>query len=213
MEESKSQERSFDITKKYKHWVFTLQNPTDEQIDELINNDIFEYIVIGKEIAPTTGQPHGQGFCSFKNQRYFKAVQKILGGCFCEPKAQFSTTDQAIEYCKKDGNFKEKGVPTLTSRRIEGMLYTLATMSELLADIDSDVYDENEQLQEIEDYIHELACDTESVLYELDNTNCVFDIAENCNRCASSVACQHSYCSDLDDCDSYFEMDLDTPST
>lgn len=203
MEESKTS-NSFDVKSKFKHWVFTLQNPSEEQISALLSNDVFEYIVIGREIAPSTGQLHGQGFCSFKNQRYFKSVQKILGHCFCEPKAKFSTTDQAIEYCKKDGNWSEAGSPTLTSKQMEGILYTLATMSELLNDIPLDIFDEYSQLDEMDNYIHELACDTETILYDIDPDNPVFEIAEMCNRCEANIECQHSI--DLDD------MNIDPPT-
>lgn len=95
-----------------KHWVFTLNNYTQqEELDlrECIDhNDDVVYLVYGRETAPSTGTPHLQGFISFRDQVYRTRVQASLG-----PRAWFAvsrgTIAQASSYCKKSGDFVEIG--------------------------------------------------------------------------------------------------------
>lgn len=64
-----------------------------------------KYIIYGKEVA-STGTPHLQGFVSFENQMTLKAAIKRLPGCHVEVAV---CPEKAIEYCKKDGDFTERG--------------------------------------------------------------------------------------------------------
>lgn len=53
-------------------WLFVLNNYTtdeEEKISKLIENKALKikYLVFGREIAPTTGTPHLQGFIVFKS--------------------------------------------------------------------------------------------------------------------------------------------------
>ena len=61
---------------KYRNWVFTLNNHTDDDIERLANPyEQVKYIAYGKEIAPTTETPHLQGYiCCWEPQRmtFFK---------------------------------------------------------------------------------------------------------------------------------------------
>lgn len=50
-----------------------------------------------------------QCFVSFKKKKYFTAVKKLFPRAHIELKSQQSTMKQASDYCKKDGNFHEKG--------------------------------------------------------------------------------------------------------
>lgn len=56
-------------------WCFTINNYTDEHIKTVRELDA-EYIVFGREIAPTTGTPHLQCFAYFKSQRTFQSMKK-----------------------------------------------------------------------------------------------------------------------------------------
>jgi len=48
---------------KFRNWVFTLNNYTDEDIARLANPyEQVKFIAYGKEIAPTTETPHFQGY-------------------------------------------------------------------------------------------------------------------------------------------------------
>lgn len=75
----------------------------------LSKDESVRYAVFGKEVAPTTGTPHLQGYLSFKSQKRFNAVQKLLpAGAHIE--AAKGTPQQNREYCTKGGQFEEFGV-------------------------------------------------------------------------------------------------------
>jgi len=90
-----------------RRWLFTLNNYTDAELAAL-NNDTFEYVIAGKEVAPTTNTPHLQGYVLFKNNKSLLAVRKLM------PRAHWETakgtSDENITYCSKDGDFVEYGV-------------------------------------------------------------------------------------------------------
>ncbi|AUD57238.1 rolling-circle replication protein [Pleurochrysis carterae circular virus] len=96
-------------TKKFRNFVFTKNNYSQEDLDDLDSMEI-KYLIYGKESAPTTGTPHLQGFVVFKNQRSTGSVCKELK-CWARPA---KTTQCAIAYCKKDGDFVERGTPPMT---------------------------------------------------------------------------------------------------
>lgn len=89
-----------------RHWCFTLNNYQAADIERLtrLQPDI-DYLIFGKEVA-ATGTPHLQGFVSFKTRvRRATAIERI-------GQAHLTVTrnvDQAIEYCKKEGDVTEIG--------------------------------------------------------------------------------------------------------
>jgi len=91
-----------------KHWCFTLNNYTFEDVDRITNNaTAFDYIVFGKEIGDS-GTPHLQGFVSFPNRVRRKLCIEKIG------QAHFTIArhiDNSIKYCKKDGDYVEIGTP------------------------------------------------------------------------------------------------------
>lgn len=108
--------------KKTRNFVFTLNNPTPEDEEQLraLTEDC-KYIVYGREHqgprpddvpADDPWTPHYQGFCSFKSQRYIGGVLKtFLKRAHWEVAI---TVQQAIDYCKKDGDFTEHGTKPMT---------------------------------------------------------------------------------------------------
>lgn len=89
-----------------KHWCFTLNNYTQDDIDRIAENaSFFEYLVYGREVGES-GTPHLQGFVSFPSRvRLNYCVEKV-------GQAHFSVArnvDHSIQYCKKDGDFIEYG--------------------------------------------------------------------------------------------------------
>lgn len=71
-------------------------------------------IIIGKEICPDTKRKHLQGFIQFKNPRTLGGIKKltkkiIIDGDKIHYEAMRGTVEQAVEYCKKDGDFFERG--------------------------------------------------------------------------------------------------------
>lgn len=60
-------------------WIFTVNNYTeaDVQLLQQLANRECVYMCFGKEIAPSTGTPHLQGFCILKRKQYhtyFRAI-------------------------------------------------------------------------------------------------------------------------------------------
>lgn len=89
-----------------KHWCFTLNNYTPEDVDRIDSlEETVDYLIYGKEVGES-GTPHLQGFVSFKNRvRRSTAVARLGQAHFTVAR----NVDQAIEYCKKEGDFKEFG--------------------------------------------------------------------------------------------------------
>ena len=97
---------------KARNYCFTFNNYTVEEHTDIMVIEC-KYLVIGKEIGES-GTPHLQGFIAFNNQRSFNGMKKLI------PRAHIEvakTIDEAIEYCKKDGEFFEKGEPPMSQKR------------------------------------------------------------------------------------------------
>lgn len=98
------------MNKPVRNFVFTLNNYT-----ESLENEIKEFIkehcrfgIFGKEIAPTTGTHHLQGYIELSKPQRFTAIKKKLPpGTHLEQRK--GTRDQAIQYCKKDGDIWSHG--------------------------------------------------------------------------------------------------------
>ena len=92
---------------RYRDWVFTLNNYQLEDINR-IQQIKSVYQVFGKEIAPTTGTPHLQGYIEFENPRRFSGVKNLISDrAHIEIAHSSGPTNQ--KYCKKDGNWNEWG--------------------------------------------------------------------------------------------------------
>jgi len=89
---------------KSRNWVFTKNNYAEEDVERFLS-DAFratpevKYIGFSKEVAPTTGTPHLQGYICFGNAQRFNTVRTKLGGCHLEPMR--GRIDQSEAYCKK----------------------------------------------------------------------------------------------------------------
>jgi len=91
-----------------KRWCFTWNNYPDSWKSDLDNLKSC-YLIVGEEIAPTTGTPHLQGYCEFPSTKLFKTLKniKVLNKvCWCKCNG---TADQNITYCSKEGKVYEKG--------------------------------------------------------------------------------------------------------
>jgi len=91
-----------------RNFIFTHNNYVSTDAYDTID---CRYIVYGKEIAPTTGTPHLQGFICFEEAKTLKSVIKKLPGAHLEA---VRYQQQAIDYCKKDGLFTERGTPPIS---------------------------------------------------------------------------------------------------
>jgi len=94
-------------------WCFTLNNYSEEDYEvvrALFHNKAnrISYIVVGKELGENK-TPHLQGFVAFSVRKQFATVKKLISErAHVEPMR--STPSKAAEYCKKDGDFFEKGL-------------------------------------------------------------------------------------------------------
>lgn len=90
-----------------KHWCFTLNNFTAQDIDRIAAiEDEVEYLIYGKEVG-ASGTPHLQGFVSFKERlRRNQVVAKVGQAHFTVAR----NIHHSIEYCKKEGDYVEIGV-------------------------------------------------------------------------------------------------------
>lgn len=92
---------------KHRNFSFTWNNYPDDHV-ALLDMVTCKYLIYGREVAPTTGTPHLQGAISFPTPRSIPSVIKALPGCHVEPARDIHSL---IKYCKKEGDFIEKGTP------------------------------------------------------------------------------------------------------
>ncbi len=93
-----------------KHWCFTLNNYTEENLATLNSLErSVTYLIYGKEVSETD-TPHLQGFVSFPSKKRLNQVIALLGQCHC---SVTRSVKHSIEYCKKDGDFTEIGTPSV----------------------------------------------------------------------------------------------------
>lgn len=81
---------------KSKYWVFTINNPNDDQVP--CTWEPLEYGVWQKEKGES-GTVHLQGYCCFNKQLFLTAVKKLHSGAHWEVRK--GTHVQAKEYCQK----------------------------------------------------------------------------------------------------------------
>lgn len=106
------------MTEKYRHWCFTLNNYSEDDLSELQQFVTkTKYYVYGKETGDA-GTPHLQGFLSFSNQCRVSSLQSLFSG-----RAHWEVARNPIAaaaYCRKEGDFKEGGTPPTESRKGQG---------------------------------------------------------------------------------------------
>lgn len=106
-----------DLKGTFRKFVFTcykMDVPWKEIYEEY--NDIIRFIIVGKEITPTTDKLHWQGYIQFYEPcRYTKFQFMIEEKCWM--KHQKGSDFQASEYCKKDHQYLIYGEPTKQGAR------------------------------------------------------------------------------------------------
>jgi len=77
----------------------------DQQLEELKSH--CKYVIFGSERG-ASNTPHYQGFLVFPNGKSLSAAKKVLPTAHWEIKR--GTFKQAIDYCKKEGQWVEFGI-------------------------------------------------------------------------------------------------------
>lgn len=124
-----------DNSRNSRRWMFTLNNPTEEEEQHLLSilgSNETVYGVFGRETAPTTGTRHFQGYVVFRRNKRLGAVKRLLGDRYYLDKAR-SDSRICREYCIKDGDFVEFGSVPFTGRRSD-----VDALVEWMADFESE---------------------------------------------------------------------------
>lgn len=92
---------------------------------------VVRYIILGLEVAPSTGQNHIQGYAELAKASTLSSLKKLLTPWFpgSHLEACAGSSKQNIAYCKKDGKFFEFGTPCEQGKRtdLESVFNTLSS--------------------------------------------------------------------------------------
>lgn len=104
-----------------RNFCITCNNYTEATIDALKSLEIIKYGLLGREIAPTTGMKHLQGYIQLTKQQTLKALQKKLTkvGVKCALFVAKGDYKANYAYCSKDDNVEEWGVAKKQGRRTD----------------------------------------------------------------------------------------------
>lgn len=101
-------------------WCWTLNNPAEddeEKIRRLWEGGYVTYVLFGREVSES-GTPHLQGYLELPKKRTLGGLKRLIGDRpHLEPRR--GTQQEAMEYCKKDGNFVEFGNPDAQGERTD----------------------------------------------------------------------------------------------
>lgn len=101
-----------------RRWVFTLHDYTEDQCVTLLGLEV-QYVMYGKEVCPTTGRPHLQGFMVLKKPKTMSSLKKFIGikSIHLKVMGEKDGFEKNLEYCKKEGDWYESGVLPAPGRR------------------------------------------------------------------------------------------------
>ncbi len=89
--------------KRSRCWCFTSFR------DGVRDPECAEYYVAGREVCPDTGRKHFQGYVRFKHAKSLSAAKALLGDPAAHLEGRRGTEREAADYCKKDGDYVERG--------------------------------------------------------------------------------------------------------
>jgi len=87
------------MTTQARRFCFTLNNPEDDTAPACLS-DLAQYAIWQKELAPTTGTPHLQGYVELKRPTRISQLIKVMQAHYTPCNG---TQAQNIEYCSKPG--------------------------------------------------------------------------------------------------------------
>lgn len=96
-------------------WCFTMYGDLDEK-ENMLKQLEKRYVIAGREICPTTGKNHLQGFIYFHQKRTRKNLKETVDAQ-AHWEASRGTPQDNARYCKKDGKFWEMGIMPMMGGR------------------------------------------------------------------------------------------------
>lgn len=100
-----------------RYWCWTLNNPSPEEEKGLPDTaaDACVYLIFGRETG-ATGTPHLQGYLELPTKLRRGGVAKLQGLSRAHLELRQGTQEQAITYCKKEGDFVDFGTPVASKQ-------------------------------------------------------------------------------------------------
>lgn len=102
-----------------KRWCFVLNNYTEEDLKAIValhETEKISFLIIGKELAPSTGTPHLQAYLETTTRMLGSALKKIMPSGSVLIVAKGTAKEQLI-YCSKDGDPFVLGEPMEQGKR------------------------------------------------------------------------------------------------
>lgn len=118
-----------------KHWCFTLNNYTDDdcvRLSGLVEGALCSYVIFGREKGTGTGTDHLQGYLSCRERKTLAYLKENVSAT-AHWEVRRGRSDQAIDYCKKDGDYREFGTVPLG----QGSRNDIVRYKDWLAGLDS----------------------------------------------------------------------------
>lgn len=104
-----------------RNFCVTINNFTEDTISKMQSIEEIRYAIMGKEVAPSTGTPHLQGYIQLHKPKSLKAFQKMLKlhKVNCAAFVAKGTLQQNKKYCGKDGKATEWGEAKTKGQRTD----------------------------------------------------------------------------------------------
>lgn len=102
---------------KARSWVFTHFNYEHGDVEKILRGFKCKYIVWGREVCPTTGKKHLQGYIWCTSPRTFNGMMKEFK--FCYLNVAVGSYRENYAYCTKGGDFYEDGEPPAQGQRTD----------------------------------------------------------------------------------------------
>ncbi|ADU76995.1 Rep protein [Cyclovirus PKgoat21/PAK/2009] len=98
--------------KTLRRFCWTLNNYTEDDVDQLQKDlpELCKFAIFGREVCPTTGTKHLQGFCNLQRPKRFNNIREIFKGRAHIEGAKGSDQDNQ-RYCSKSGEVWSHGEP------------------------------------------------------------------------------------------------------
>lgn len=104
---------SRDTPERMRNVSVVVNNPSEKDLKNLESLN-YKYMIIGKEQRKT---PHLQCYIQFQNAMTFNGLKKKLPGAHIEH--AITSPEKNIEYCKKEGDYKEYGKVKVPGKRTD----------------------------------------------------------------------------------------------